>query len=114
MLHNLDEASDPAHVQPREERGQMEAALRASEERYRTIVQTANEGIWLINTEAHTLYANERMVQMLGTTSGEIMTRTVLDFTFPEDEPERKARIGSNLQGHFEQFEFRFRRVDGS
>jgi PAS domain S-box-containing protein len=60
------------------------------------------------------LYANERMVQMLGTTSGEIMTRTVLDFTFPEDEPEGRARIGSNLRGHFEQFELRFRRVDGS
>jgi PAS domain-containing protein len=60
MLHNLDEASDDTsfkqtgsdavQVPPREERGQMEAALRASEERYRMIVQTANEGIGCMNS----------------------------------------------------------------
>src|SRR5205823_1015509 len=105
---------DAAHAQPLEERGQMEAALRASEERYRTIIQTANEGIWLIDTEAHTLYANERMAEMLGATPAEIASQTVLDFVFPEDESEGRARIGSNLQGHFEQFAFRFRRKDGS
>lgn len=96
------------------ERKQQEDALRASEERYRTIVQTANEGIWLIDEQARTLYANKRMAELLNVTLEELEAHAVPDFLFPEDEATGKARILSNLQGHSEQFEFRFRRADGS
>ncbi len=96
------------------ERRRVEEALRASEERYRTIVQTANEGIWLLDPEARTLYTNERLAQILGYTPEEMRGHTVLEFVFPEDAEAGRARIGSNLLGNFEQFDFRFRRKDGS
>ncbi len=83
-------------------------------ERYRTIIQTANEGIWLIDLEGRTLFANDRLAKLLGYRAEEMVGRTVLEFTFPEDVPSAQARIGSNLQGHFEHFDFRFRRRDGS
>jgi PAS domain S-box-containing protein len=40
--------------------------LRASEERYRRIVETANEGVWLIDAANKTTFMNLRMAQMLG------------------------------------------------
>lgn len=83
-------------------------------EHYRTIVRTANEGIWLIDTEARTLFINERMAEMLGYLVEELIGHPIPEFVFPEDKAGARERIGSNLQGNFEQFDFRFRRKDGS
>ncbi|PVE21440.1 hypothetical protein DC522_26615 [Microvirga sp. KLBC 81] len=90
-----------------------EEALRASEARFRTIVETANEGIWLIGADARTQFVNARMATMLGCTPDEMIGRSALEFTFPEDEPIHRERVGRNLAGEFEQFEIRFRRKDG-
>ena len=95
------------------ERKSIEDALRASEERYRTIVQTANEGIWLIDTEAHTLYVNDRMAELLDVDAKDLLDHTVLEFVFPEDESDVYSHIRNNLLGNYEQFDFRFRRKDG-
>ncbi len=97
------------------ERKRHEEILSASEERYCTIVQTANEGVWLIDKEARTLEANARMAALLGVrAAAEMERRTVLEFVYPEDEREGREHIGRTLDGHVEQFEFRFRRQDGS
>ena len=91
-----------------------EEALRASEARFRTIVETANEGIWLIGVDARTQFVNARMAAMLGCTPDEMIGRSALEFTFPEDEPNHRERVGRNLAGELEQFEIRFRRKDGA
>ncbi len=96
------------------ERKRIEDALRASEERYRSIVQTAYEGIWLIDTEARTLYANNRVAELLDVSVEDMLGHTMLAFVYPEDESDGYARITSNLLGNYEQFDFRFRRKDGS
>jgi PAS domain S-box-containing protein len=96
------------------ERKQIEDNLRASEERYRSIVQTANEGVWLFDTEARTLYANQRMAEMLGMSAEEMIGHSLLEFVFPEDEAEGQVRIENNLRGRFEQFDFRLRRQNGT
>ena len=83
-------------------------------ERYHTIVRTANEGIWLIDTQARTLFINQRMAEMLGYPAEDLLGRAVPEFVFPEDLPSARERISSNLAGHFEQFDFRFRRKDGT
>ena len=92
----------------------VEEALRASEARFRTIVETANEGIWLIGVDARTQFVNARMAAMLGCTPDEMIGRSALEFTFPEDEPNHRERVGRNLAGELEQFEIRFRRKDGA
>jgi PAS domain S-box-containing protein len=96
------------------EREEAEAAQRQSEERYRAIVEMANEGVWVVDTQTRTLYANRRIAEMLGVTADELAARTALDFCFPEDISEARKRIGANLDGRSEQFDFRFRRKDGS
>jgi PAS domain S-box-containing protein len=96
------------------ERKLQEEALRASGERYRTIVQTTGKGIWLIDAQARTLYANDRMTELLGVNPAEVEGLSVLELVFPEDEAQCRACIDSCLQGHAQQFECRFRRSDGS
>lgn len=88
-------------------------ALALSEAVFRLIVETANEGIWLVNREAQTILVNGRMAELLGTTADAMNGRTVLEFCFPEDVPLAQERIGRNLEGQNEQFDFRFRRSDG-
>ncbi len=82
-------------------------------ERYHTIVSTANEGIWLIDMQARTLFINPRMAGMLGYAVEEIDSHPVSEFVFPEDVPKAQEWIGNNLQGTLEQFDFRFRRKGG-
>ncbi len=94
-------------------RDRAEDALRGSERRFRTILETANEGIWLIGHDARTHYANDRMATLLGTTPERIAAATLLDFVFPEDVPAAREWIDNNLAGRSEEFDFRFRRADG-
>ena len=95
-------------------RDRAETALRASERRFRAMLETANEGVWLIDQAARTQYANDRMASLLGTTPDQISGRSVADFVFPEDIPALRKRLGRNLAGQAEEFDFRFRRADGS
>src|SRR5579883_505888 len=95
-------------------RKQAEETLRASEAMYRTIVHTANEGVWLVDKETRTVFANDRMAAMLGYTTEEMAARRVTDIVFPQYIEAARARTDSNLQGNFEQFDCHFRHKDGS
>jgi PAS domain-containing protein len=41
-------------------------ALRKGEERYREIAETANEGIWMLDSQLITCFVNRRMAELLG------------------------------------------------
>lgn len=86
----------------------------AAEELYRTIVSTANEGIWLIDRAGCTVFVNERLAGWLDEDARAMVGRAVQEFCFPADRPAARARIARNFAGHFEQFDFRFRRHDGT
>jgi PAS domain S-box-containing protein len=49
-----------------EERVKAQNAQRESEQRYRRMIETTNEGVWLIDSENKTTFMNRRMAQMLG------------------------------------------------
>lgn len=55
------------------DRVRMEIALRSSEEKYRRLVELAQEGIWTIDAEGATAYVNPRMAAMLGRSPEEII-----------------------------------------
>jgi PAS domain-containing protein len=59
----IDAVVDPAHMTP-VLLAKAQEALRTSEERYRLIVETANEGVWLIDAENKTVFMNRRMDQL--------------------------------------------------
>lgn len=62
------------------ERRSAAARLRASEERYRTIVETAREGIWTLDREGRTTFANRRLGEMLGVPPEELVGRPATEF----------------------------------
>jgi PAS domain S-box-containing protein len=95
-------------------RDRAEEALRASERRFRTMLETANEGVWLIDRETRTQYANDRMAALLGTSPDHLATRSVTDFVFAEDVPVIRQRLGETLSGQAEEFDVRLRRADGA
>ncbi len=53
-------------IQDITERRRVEEKLRESEEKYRNIVETANEGITLIDSENIITFVNKKMTDMLG------------------------------------------------
>jgi PAS domain S-box-containing protein len=96
------------------ERARAQRDLRRSEQRFRTIVETAQEGIWAVDARGNTLVVNARMAALLGTTQVAMSGRPLQDYCFPEDLEELAERMSANKAGHTEEFEFRFRREDGS
>ena len=95
-------------------RKRAEEAVRESELRYRRIVETTNEGVWLLDSKLHTSYVNRQMARMLGYEPGEMVGRIVFDFYFPEDVDHKRQVLMRREQGVREQLEERLRRGDGS
>lgn len=96
------------------ERKRAEAAIRESEVRYRRIVETTSEGVWLLDSKLHNSYVNQQMAKMLGYEPEEMVGRSVFDFYFPEDVERKKQLLRRRQQGVREQLEERLRRRDGS
>jgi len=96
------------------ERRQMEEALRESEEKYRNLIETASEGIFLMNAEFKITYANEITAEMLGYTHEEIIGRPVMDFIPEESEPITEKNLENRLRDLNESYELKLMCKDGS
>ncbi|MEG4806435.1 PAS domain S-box protein [Microcoleus sp. F8-D3] len=95
------------------ERKLTERALQESEFKYRQIVELAEEGIWVIDSNSLTTYVNHAMARMLGYSELEMFGRPLFDFM---DEPEKQqaiALVERRKQGIGEQHEFKFKTKDG-
>ncbi len=55
-------------------------AIRRSEEKFRRIVDTAQEGIWFVDATGKTSYVNRRLTDMLGYSEDEMLGRPMTDF----------------------------------
>lgn len=96
------------------ERKRTEEALRQSEEKYRNIVDTANEGILILDAEERTTYVNEKMAEMLGYSPEEMIGRSAWDFTEEENKAIHRLNMEKRQQGIDESHEFKFICKDGS
>ena len=96
------------------ERKRAEEALRKSEERYRQIVETAHEGVWVIDGSGTTTYVNHRMAELLGLSVEEMPGRSLYEFVDEEAKDEVREQLRQRSSGVAAQLEFCFRRPDGS
>ena len=85
-----------------------------TEMRYRLIAEMAHQGLWLIDSQGRTFFANRRMADMLGCDREDLLNRSVTDFCFDEDIPQAREWIAQSLSGESRQIDFRFRRCDGA
>ena len=96
------------------ERKRAEEKLRESEEQYRNIVETANEGICIIDDEAIVTYVNKKMMDMLGYNLEEIIGRPIWNFISEEGKAILKLNMEKRRQGINEVYEFKLICKDGS
>ena len=95
------------------ERSQTETALQRREERYRAIVEAANEGVWVVDAAARTTFVNRAMAEMLGYTREEMIGRASADFMRGGDRLVGE-RLERRREGLTESFELELTRKDGS
>ena len=96
------------------ERKHIEDAIHASEARYRNLMETAAEGVWMVDAEGHTTFANSTLARMFGTTVEEIVARPPSDFMDPEYRDKLAETRSLRRAGEAHQMEFKYRRADGS
>ena len=87
--------------------------LRESELRFRNLVETASEGIWMIDTQSHVTFVNPRMAEMLGYSAGEMLGRPISNFTDESSQAEAHGSIEACRRGKVSQWDFCFLRKDG-
>jgi len=96
------------------ERKKAEEMLRASEEKYRRIVDTAHDGIWTIDAESRTTFVNRRMAEVLGYSPEEMLGRPVFDFMTDEAAAIAVRNVERRKKGIAEEHDFCYQRKDGS
>jgi len=93
---------------------ELEKKLRESENKYRHIVETSVEGIWIFNAVSETIHVNEKMAQMLGYNREEMIGRFIWDFAYEEDKGIFQVKLANRKQGIDEVYELKLIRKDGS
>jgi PAS domain S-box-containing protein len=85
---------------------EIQKALQKKEIRYRQLLDTLQEGVWAIDTESRTTFANPKMAEMLGYTVEEMEGRGLFDFMDEAGVELAKAQLARRRQGVREEHEF--------
>jgi two-component system, sensor histidine kinase and response regulator len=96
------------------DRRRAELALAESERRTRRILDTANEGFWLVDNDAATLSANPALCTILGRPQEDIVGRRILDLVDEENRRIFVAQLEERARGKSGAYEIALQRPDGS
>jgi PAS domain S-box-containing protein len=96
------------------EQHEMRESLAKSEEKYRRIVDTAEEGIWQIDEHKNTVYVNNRMAEMLGYIPAEMLGRKYESFIASDDLASYQMRAARQINWKNDRYEMRFIKKDNS
>ena len=91
-----------------------QAALRESEERYRTIVETASEGISIVDSEGKFTFANRRVAELLGYSVDELVGMPLSQIVPAGQETHTALRLAQSQRGVSEEHEAPYLRKDGT
>jgi PAS domain S-box-containing protein len=95
-------------------RKKAEEALKESEEKYRLLVENAQEGIWSIDTESKTTFVNRRMGEILGYDIDEMIGQSLFYFMDERGVEIANYNLERGKQGLKKQYDFEFIRKDGN
>jgi PAS domain S-box-containing protein len=88
--------------------------IKESEDRHRTILQTAMDGFWLLNMQGHLIEVNEAYCRMSGYSAQELLTMRISDLEVAETVKNSEAHIQKVIAQGEDRFETRHRKKDGS
>lgn len=91
-----------------------EDVLRASEERYRTLFDSAGDAIFILDTEGRILAVNAMACENYGCTQSELLSMTVASIDTPEHGIHAPERIARLMKQGMVQFESEHRRKDST
>ncbi len=94
-------------------RKKAEESLQTTEEKYRRIVETSLEGIWLSDKNFKTTFVNRRMAEMLGSTVEELFDSGMPDHINPEHRDLLLKEVNSNALSDGNVMELLFNCKDG-
>ena len=87
-------------------------ALQESEQRFKQLVDVAQEGIWVADDRGVITYVNQRLADLLGYVNGSLLGRPVYDFIEPDSRPSAQRTLAPRVPAQSQ--DLRFRRRDGS
>ncbi|MGM0934929.1 MAG: PAS domain S-box protein [Bacteroidota bacterium] len=85
-----------------------EKILRESEKKYRQIVETAQEGIWLINEDNRTTFVNNKLCEILGYTRDEMIGKDIYYFMDEEAKQIADNLMRKEKEGFSDQIQFKY------
>jgi PAS domain S-box-containing protein len=97
------------------DRKQAESVLRESEEKFRRTFDQSPIGASILSLDYRFLRVNDSLCRITGYAASELLEKSMLDITHPEDVPETIAWAERLLSGELDRYEIdkRYRRVDG-
>ncbi len=90
-----------------------EEALQKSEAKYRELLELAQEGVWVIDKDSNTTFANLSMARMLGYTPDEMQGKHLFSFMDEQGVEISTKNLERRRRGIKEQHDFEFIRKDG-
>ncbi|HNX90870.1 MAG TPA: PAS domain S-box protein [Candidatus Omnitrophota bacterium] len=93
----------------------IQTELAQSETRYRQIVETASEGVWVSDQTGSIVFTNKSMLKMLGyKNESSIIGHAGIEYVYPEDISAYKEHRLQRMQGKKTRYEQRMLRADGA
>ena len=89
-------------------------ALQESEQRFKQLVDVAQEGIWVADDRGVITYVNQRMADLLGYGNGGLLGRPVYDFIEADSRPGAQRTMSHHAPRPGHSQDLRFRRRDGT
>ncbi|GAC1531270.1 MAG: hypothetical protein NVS3B12_06980 [Acidimicrobiales bacterium] len=81
---------------------------------YRRILETANQGVWILDPQGTTIFANDKTSAMLGFTREQMSEVSLFDVLDDDGKAQAAANLERRRQGGSAQLECAFQRRDGS
>ncbi len=89
-------------------------ALQESEQRFKQLVDVAQEGIWVADDRGVITYVNQRLADLLGYINGALLGRPVYDFIEADSRAGAQRTLSRRAAPPGQSQDVRFRRRDGS
>ncbi len=96
------------------DRRRMESALRESEERFRSLVDSLGEGVSIVDAAERVLFANPAAEAIFGVTPGSLVGHNLAEFLTPESQVRVRDETARRRNGEVGSYEVEIVRPDGA